>query len=486
MSRNSIVKKIVICFLLGFITSTFAYEVRLFREVDFFADKYQKNHVDYNLYDFSGNPALMKIAYTENLNIYHITGSKKLNAYHRYFENERTENMGLDLFWNRNLSNKSLLTAGVKYYHSYQMNVERSLEKDYYEHYFSFTDTTNGDITYQGPKLFLIFNQNLTDNLLCGIEVNYGVERGLKDIYTECEIIMRDMDVSFGLGYTSDNKNTIAGISTRYFNRQSQYNSVKHYVNALNRTWIGFHTYFPERPATRVQKNDDREGYEFGLQLEQKQLFGTNFGLRLAGNFGEHKNEIDAGYYSKTEARGYWQRQAIQYLGNLYYDADQFNAQFYYTYNFLDDWAKPKTYEVIAISNNEKVIRFGGIFDYNLNESFTVVGGYEISTRDQGYRENTINFQSDDDPEKSNYMMLGGKFKLNQITSISLRGNYGIIEPDFHWPDMEQFEVMGAKLGISRQFIFAKIDLDLNYSLISPDNNDKQNQQFGIDFYIQQ
>jgi len=485
MNRKNLMKKIFIFLLIGFVSSAIAYDVQLFRDIDFFADKYQKNYVDFNLFDFSGNPALVKLAYKENLNIYHFSGGKKINSYHRYFDNERTENRGLDLLWNRNLNESSLLVAGVKYYHSYQMNVERSLEKDFYNHYFSFSDTTNGDITYQGPKLFLSFNQNLTENLLWGLNINYGVERGLKDIFTECETIMRDMDVTLGLGYTTDDKNTIAGLSARYFNRQSQYNSVKYYVSALNRTWIGFHTYFPESPGTTVRKNDDREGYELSLQLEQKHLFDSNFGLRLAGNFGEHKNDIEAGYYSKTENRGYWQRLAIQYLGNLYYNSENFNAQIYYIYNFLDDWAKPKTYEVVAIDNQVTINRIGLIFDYNLTNRFSVLGGFELSTRDQIYTEHTTNFRNNDNPESSNFMMLGGKLNLNQVSSISLRGNYGITEPDFHWADTEQFEVMGVKLGISRQFVFGRVDLDMNYSVISPDNSDKQNEQFGIDLYIQ-
>lgn len=477
-------KQRTIIFLSLIFNFAFGYETRLFQEIDFFSEKYQKYDVGYNLFDFSGNPALMKSAYQKNIDLYQFSGGKNINSYHRYYDSERTENLELNLNWVRQLGTKSLLATGVRYQHSYLINVERSLEKNYYDHYFGFTDTTNGDITYQGPRLFILYNRNINENLLWGLEINYGVERGLKDIYTECETIMRDMDASLGLGYFSDDKNTIIGLSARYFNRQAKYEAVKYYLDAVVKTWMGYHLYMPEVPRSTNRKNDDREGYDLGIQIEQKQLLGTNFGIRLSGNFGEHKNDIEVGSPSNTKARGYWQRQASQYFANLFYKSDKIEGHFYFIHLSRWDWAKPKTYEVLALENEVKEIRLGGILNLQMTEKITAMGGFEFVSENRSYDEYAANYKFSN-TMNSSLLTLGGLFALNPITVFSVRGHYGISEPDFHWPDTDRFAIMGGKFGVSRQFVYVKLDIDLNYSLLKPNNSDKQNEVFGINITFQ-
>jgi len=466
-----------------FFTTSFAYETKLFHDIDYFADKYHKDYIDYNLFDISGNPAFYSLAYTKNLNLYKISAGKKLNAYHRYFDSERTEDINFDLQWIRQLSKNLTMATGAKYYHSYQMNVERSLEKNYYDHYFSFTDTTNGDILFQGPKLWLLLNNKLTKNILLGIEINYGVERGLKDIYTKCETIIRDLDVTTGIVYNSDSQNTQIGLSARYFNRQAKYEAVKEYKEALVNTWFGYHLFLPENPRATNRKNDDREGYELGLQFEQKYLWDTGFGIRLAGNFGEHKNNISVGKPTDTQQRGYWQRSAYQMIGNLFYQSEKFNSQLYVIQSNYSDWAKPKDFDVLALENDEIQKKIGYILGLKLNKKIEFDGGFEITSTSTNYQEFAANFISNED-RNSRFFMVGGEFVVNQISNFHFHGNSGTIEPDFHWQETEQFDLMGFKFGYERQFLFGKLDFCFNYSVFTPDNINKKNEQFGIDIYL--
>ncbi len=471
--------------VLSFLNLSHAYESELFFEIDYFNPKFHKEYVDYNMYDISGNPAFYSQAYTKNLNLYQISANRKLNNYHRYFDAEQNDNMAFNLQWIRQLSKKSTLATGITYYQNNQKNLERSLEKNYYNHYFSFTDTTIGNVVYKGPKLWVLYDYSINKNILLGLALNYRVERGLKDVYTECETIIRDIDINLGIGYLSNSKNTQIGLSTRYFNRQAMYEAVKEYLEAVNNTWFGYHLFLSENPRATNRKNDYREGYEVGIQLEQNHILGSDFGIRLSGNFGEFKNKIKVGSPSNTQPRGYWQRSAYQILTNLYYQTKKINSQLYMIYNNYSDWAKPKDYNVLILENSDIQNRIGWINKLFLLEKFQIDLGFELSTINTYYEEFAAEFLYNE-IRKSNFFMGGGKFKINPISSFYLHGNIGSVEPDFHWPDTNKFNIMGIKLGYERQFLFGNIDFCLNYNILTPDNVDKKNEEFGIEIYFLQ
>ena len=145
----------LVIFLLA-IGTVRAYETEMFSEIDFFQDEYVRNIIEPNLYDISQNPALYRIGYQNNFTIYKITGNREINSYSRYFDPRQKNDLGLDLQWIKQLSRNSTLASGVKYQRSDRIKVTRSLEKNYYDHYFGLTDTTTGNIEYQGPKLWVL------------------------------------------------------------------------------------------------------------------------------------------------------------------------------------------------------------------------------------------------------------------------------------------------------------------------------------------
>jgi hypothetical protein len=388
----------------------------------------------------------------------------------------------MNLQWNRYLDEQTFLATGIKYNHVNHIGVERSLEKYYYDHYFGITDTTKGDVSYTGPNVFLSINRKIFNNFFWGLDMNYGVERGLKDIYTECETISRSSEISTGIGYVSPSGNTIIGASLRYFNRDSKYESVKKYEEAKLKTWFGYHLFYPEVPRMTVRKNDNREGYSVGLQMEQR--LNSGLGIRLAGNYGEHKNDIEVGKETGTQQRGYWQREAWRLSGNLFYRSRDINTQLYYIMESNSDWAKPKTYQVLALEKDEIENRIGAVWDYRFIENFQLNCGFEFASIHQEYCEHAVDFNYDE-VLNSSHITLGGKWDFNRISSIILSGNYGYQETDFHWPDTEKFDIIGAKIGYSRLFVLGRLDFDFSYTLFSPDNTDEQNEQFGIDIYLQ-
>ncbi len=460
-----------------------AYEQDLFRQTNFFKDQYLRNYVEYNLYDLSQNPAFVNTAYPSNYNLFRISGIKNNNGHHRRFDPERTENLGLDLLWIRYLSQKSMIVSGVKYYDSYHRNVYRSLEKDFYNNYFSYSDTTEGDVSYSGPKLWFLYHHNTTDNISLGLQINYGVERGLKDIYTECQTISRDMDVTAGLSIQSDSKLSRIGMAFRYFNRQSKYEAVKKYVSAMTRTWYGYHLYLAEDPRSLSRKNSDREGYELIISAEQKQIAGTGFGYRVSGSFGQHKNNIKVGAVKDLHQRAYWQREGWDVKSNLFYINELLNIQAYFTYRSLVDWGEPKGYDVLTLEKDESENRFGALGKIKLGTIIEPYAGFEISKGNIEYEEYTAAFIYDDELNSNSYIF-GSNFNVNQVSTFYFSGNIGVYETDFLWPETGSFDFRGAKLGYSKQFVFGRIDIGLNYTVFNPADVDRQNEKFGIDVFF--
>lgn len=472
-------RKLFVVFIL-FVNFTMAFEQDLFHTVNFMADKYLRHYRDYNLYDLSHNPAFFNMAYRENLNSFRLFGDKQLNNYHRPYDAEETENMGLNLLWVRHLNKRQMIASGVAFYDAYHINVNRSLEKNFYNHYFSYSDTTEGDVSYTGPKLWFLYNHDLTDNIVVGLQFNYGVERGLKDIFTECQTILRDFDVTAGISFQSDSKKSRIGLAYRYFNRQSKYDAVKKYVSALTRTWYGFHLYLSEDPRSLSRKNDDREGYEISLSAEQSRLLGSGFGYRLSGSFGEHNNNIKVGAVKDLHQRAYWQRKGWDLKANLFYTSKRLNVQGYYNYRAFDDWAEPKTFDVLTLENEETRNRFGAVMGITVVPNFEILGGLDYTLRSVDYKEYTAGFSYKDDL-KSQKAMLGSQLALNQISSVYLFGNIGDYETDFLWQETERFGYFGIKTGYARRFVFGKIDVSLHYQQSEPDNVSRKNEEFGIE-----
>lgn len=459
-----------------------AYETEMFSEIDFFQDEYVRNIIEPNLYDISQNPALYRIGYQNNFTIYKITGNRELNSYSRYFDPRQKNDLGLDLQWIKQLSRNSTLASGVKYQRSDRIKVTRSLEKNYYDHYFGLTDTTTGNVEYQGPKLWVLYNHEIANRFLLGIELDYGVERGLKNIYTECETILRDIDVNIGIGYHSNDGKTIAGLSSRYFNRQGTYEAVKDYEDAVVKTWFGYNLYYPENPRSTNRKNDDREGYKVGGQLEKKDILDTGIGIRFSGSYGQAKNTIEVGRPSYTQPRGYWEREGFQFTGNIYYQKKLIDGQLYFKYRSYSDWASPKDYDVLTIENDEQINKIGTFFKISPLAKLQLDLGFELSTLSTDYSEYAADFYYDK-TNNNNFILAGFQYQLNQISDIHLHGNFGSYDADFHWPETDSFNTIGIEAGYKRQFLFGKLDFSVHYQKIDPDNINKSNEKFGISIY---
>ena len=448
-------------------------------ENQFFSDdsKYDIFYSQVSLYSITNNPALFKISFNKNIQKYTLAGSNKNNLSHREYSPEQEQNYNLEIISSKALNDNSTIASIISYNHDIMYGMNRSLEKNFYNHYFSFTDQTIGDTKFAGPHLQFIYNQSLNEKLFLGVKGNYGVEQGLKDVYTQCETIMRNFDVSFGAGLQSANKKTIISGFVRYADRQGKYEAVKEYKDALVQLYFGYNVPGKLYSRSSVHKTDNQKGVNYSLQLFRKM---NNLSVILNGNYGYTINDIDVGSTSRPTNIAYWQREGGKYSSDFIYNISGGKSSFRlgYVYQKTDDWAKNPTYNVVSITNEETINKFNvGLYLIpNMLMKFTINGFVE--SVNEKYNEFIAPFEYISKHENFGTNLY---FQIYLLESLSwdIQGGYKKFKPHFTW-GIDRFNEFNIGTGVERYFRFGYVKISGMYKKYSPSNNDKDINEYQI------
>lgn len=456
-----------------------ANNTELFTNFTFLQGNYFQNFKEPYIYNKFENPAYFSHIFKKSYTIYNISAGQKSNGYHRRFDPRSENQVGFDLQWIKQLNRNSTLASGLKFHREYHKNVYNSLEKNYYANYFSITDTTQGHVNYQGPNLWLLYNHSLSDRLKAGLEIDYGIERGLKNVYTECKTIFIDIDSKFGLVYSLPDLQANIGLNLRYFNHSGKYEAVKEYQDAFIKTWIGYNLFIPEKPNATIRKNDNRAGYNLGLHLNKNKLFGSNWGIRIITDLGTQSSKIDVGRPANTKKRGYWQRNGYRLVLNPFYNDGNIDIELVAGVKLISDWGMPKDYEVITFENQRNIARLGGFIKSIPVAFFELNCGYEYKLIKSNYDEYAGNFHIDE-KRLQQFANLGIQHKFNSKSKIYYQYFFERFEPDFHWTDTDYFNSFEFLLGFEQSSIFGVFNINMNYSSATPNNVSKRIEKFGI------
>ncbi|MDZ7796552.1 MAG: hypothetical protein U5N56_05710 [Candidatus Marinimicrobia bacterium] len=230
------------------------------------------------------------------------------------------------------------------------------MEKDFYDDYFSMIDSTWGDVSYYGPRLQLLYNVKLSENVFFGFEGNYGVERSLKDTFPETITIMRNSGYRAGLDFR---KNAFRmGVFARYYDDQISYEAVKSYTNVKSHTYIGYNIFYNELPASKAEKIRTRNGLEYGANLGFGKETDLSGDIAVSGLHRISRSELIRG--SHTHERGLWLRQGLHVRGNLnYYSGKVAAFRLYGELLQYEDWAESLISGTLVIENHEKMRPLG-------------------------------------------------------------------------------------------------------------------------------
>jgi len=432
----------------------------------------------YRVYNLLNNPALMRSNNHEDLMKYNFYFGNQENGYRRTFDPEQIESAGVDIFFYKALDDKSALSSRIIYETSRLNNLYRSLEKDFYNSYFAYTDTTTGDVSYAGPILNVIYYREIMSGFSTGLEIDYGIERGLKDVYTKCETVSRNININWGLAYTGS-KGTSLGASIRYFDRQGTYEAVKEITDAIVNTYMGFHMYYPEQPRSTNEKKILGKGVEIDAQFSKNNVFISALKIDLMGGYGSKENRIDAGSSSNPVRRGYWVREGgfVNSILSLGKNPQRLGIVMMAGTKQYHDWAAPQNYDVKNIENDISDVNYGIKMTIPLWANNLTLG-YEAGTEAVNYREYTADFVFNETLSR-NRVFLDLDIRINQVTDMYCGVWVSNFEPWFYW-NTRLIQAQGIEMGLERLFVFGKLGASLQMEFWKPEDKTGVIERFGI------
>lgn len=465
-----------ICFLFSFLFYgiAFGYDSKLsFEQPVSFTQSYQR------VLGYESNPVLYADLFGENKYFFRIGAGRFMNEYRRIYDPSEVRNYALVYDNLKSLSERNLIATSVSYYRSDLFHQYRSLEKTFYDNYFSIIDTTVGNFVYDGPVLTFLDVFVPIRHLYMGFLVNYGVERGLKDVFTKCETIARNFDVSWGTGLRFGG--VFISAYGKYINNQRKYEAVKEYQDANVSTFYGFNVIRVESPRTTVRKNYYSEGFEFGghCQIE------SGRGVSLSGSFseGSRYSDIDVGSPSRPLERGYWVRNGnvLEVLAKKRV-LNRYGVEIYYRFSTTEDWAESSEYHVVILENDEKENFYG--FGVEMAPSKKLFLSLKL-----GYGEKKVDYVEYN--SKFSFMeglqrrsvFVSSRYELNQLFRLRLEGSISRFEPYFYW-DCKEMKSYGFKVGLERLTVYGYSGVSVGCSLIQPLDKDKNIKSLSVEFTL--
>ena len=440
----------------------FAFEDPLIWKAQFL-EHYEK---PLNAYYLTGNPASY-IMYQESKELFRLETRFADFAYQRSYDPLATQLYQADFSAFRQINEKSFFSTTISYDEYRQRDIFASMEKDFYDDYFSMIDSTLGNTTYYGPQMQIMYNVELTDRLFFGVEANYGVERSLKDTFPKTITIMRNGGYNVGLDYRT--QSITIGVHGRYYDDQTFYEAVKSYSQVRTKTYIGYNIFYNESARSSVKKKRTRNGLEYGGHL------GFSPGEKISGNFsisGLQRISRAELTGSTIKERGLWQRQGIHMLGNLNIYPDGLAAvRIYADYLHYNDWGKSLISNALVIENEETYSRFGSMLVYKPSMIQQAYVGAEAGKVSYDYTEYVFPFQN----IKSGWewkLYTGANMYLSSKTRLMFDLAYEHEVPKFYW-GTEFFENTTLIINLEQSFSFGYIGLNFEYIQKKPANNIK-------------
>lgn len=453
----------------------------------FYADQWRKNSHDWlglSLSDLSHNPAFFKLTNPADYSLYSFGLDYWNNACRRHFDPQQARNYNLGFYNIKTLNEKVTIASSAGYDQMDFYAQDQSLEKNFYDHYFALVDTTTGNISYKSPRLGFLYNYSLNSRILSGFEINYGVERGLKDVYTQCETILRDIDLKTGVGLNLAAIASHLGIYGRFFSRQGKYEAVQEQIAPQVFTYFGYHVVKRENATDLIRKNDSYQGYEIGLNLMKDNFIWSDLMLSLGGSWIGVENEITVGSVAQPYPRGYGvgsEKKAT--AAACYYPPDKrLGLRLSYTYQSLADWANSGFFNVLILENKIENHQLDILLRRQINSAFDIIVGcgYEITFND--YHEYIANFIYDQNQNRTeSFIKL--HFRPNSLFFLDIGGSYTNYIPDFHW-NIKRFQVFGCQTVVERLTTIGILGSSLDCEIYTPSATTQHNVIFRISFYL--
>lgn len=413
-------------------------------------------------------------------NISTLYGGQSALDFRRTYEPHSVIRFGGIFETYRRLNEQIQLYAAIDFRNTYHQDQFRSIEKDFYTPYIAFSDTTEGDFQFNGPLIDFVYSQDLTDRLTWGLKINYGVERGIKDVYTQAKTRELNSDVTVSVRFQPLSSWSVDGWFRRYHGR-STFEAVKEFQDALVWTWLGYTVFRPENPSSSVDTERNKDGYQMGAGL----LFRRDespLSAYISGSYGVEENDARKGTKSVASQRGAWQQKSREALGWVNYKRSGYALSLFGLFQQNDDWGKTAIYEAVFLENEETLLQGGVVLDLIYKQKSTLSLALRAGNKQYDYMDylalehhtqDEITWGSSMDLDLRPYPVTAYMAGL-RVEKIPLNFTWGI-------PSMIRYSAYG---GFEYQWGFNRVCPSLRYHLDSFENTNEKNSTWQLNISV--
>jgi len=436
-----------------------------------------------NLYQFAGNSALLKSNDSTNWMNYTSESNNNWGKLKRTWDAYKNQYHFVSFSGQKHLDENKIFYGDIRYNWDYRGDVDYAIEKDPYGFDpFVLTDYTTGNILYRGPEISVAFNHLLSNSFYWGISFNYNINRGLKDISSEVEIMNRIIRTNIDLAYIFE-ENIKIGLSFSPYHTQdiTKLVSQKDGLDPTVRRYRGEFEY-RERTGTN-DRTADYSGYEIRPQFAYNSETIDHIDY-IFYYYQWHK------LYDGTSTRnydGYFQAQHYGINSITRVKLSDVNKTYLflaYKYQNYDDWGKGPQLDLLISQDlyNSHLLNFGGsTYLQNFSSTIALEFCYLIEKPQQ------IDYLSNRDREGENINWIAKLGIENQIDSnlyIRYGFNFENYSEDKVWNYYKDYSGYIFTFGLGWQFAEYELDFSGNYrNKINSQNN--KYQRTGLNFSLQ-
>jgi len=266
------------------------------------------------LYLFGDNPAgMLRDRTMDRLTIAPSAGGV-WGEYRRQYNAERVNSYGVEFDGIKTLGDQGTFRGTTSYDVEDRRGVYRSIKRTPYagEAYFV-TDTTTGNITYNGPTVAFAYSYELLPHMLAGADVRYRIYDGLKSVYSLAKTLYRDVGGTVGVAYEAAD-DLAFGLTVRPRDEQERIEAKSDDLLDVEIFNYRGETYATRRRSSTVEHRVRRAGVDFGMQGAWHPLEDAEAAFRVDYGTRETKDIITQGLEKEVEA-GYMQEE--MYGGEL-------------------------------------------------------------------------------------------------------------------------------------------------------------------------
>jgi len=180
-----------------------------------------------NLYEYARNSAWLQENDSTNWMIISTHSDNSWGDLRRFWDPYGEYRNALTFSGQKHISPTQTFYGAITYRYDYVSRMNQAIDiQPYALDPFVISDSTEGDFSFNGPTVHVVYGQQISSRLWWGMGLDYGIYRGLKKVYSMPEIIRRKIKLDVSLAYQLNSHFTF-GLSVRPYDTRDNTKIVK-------------------------------------------------------------------------------------------------------------------------------------------------------------------------------------------------------------------------------------------------------------------